>query len=95
MGKLKKFERFVNENYEPEVNEAEKWIADAIKRPGALRKKMHKAKGEKISKKEIDSELAALKKKDKDKRKPGLQLNASDRRKQKQLVLAKTLKGFK
>ena len=95
MSRLKKFERFVNEDYDSSLNEAEKWIADAIKRPGALRKKMHKAKGEKISKKELDSELAALKKKDKDKKKPGLQLSASDRRKQKQLVLAKTLKGLK
>ena len=56
---------------------------------------MHKAKGEKITKKELDSELEALRKKDKDKKKPGLQLSARDRRKQKQLVLAKTLKNFK
>ena len=69
-------------------------IADAIKRPGDLRRKLHKSKGEKISGEEISSELSKLKKKDKDKEKPGLQLSASDRRKQKQLVLAKTLKGM-
>jgi len=80
-----------------EMSEAkkDKWIADAIKRPGALRRKLHKGKGEKISGEEISSELSKLKKKDKDKEKPGLQLSASDRRKQKQLVLAKTLKGMK
>ena len=79
-----------------EMSEAksDKWIADAIKRPGALRRKLHKSKGEKISGEEISSELSKLKKKDKDKEKPGLQLSASDRRKQKQLVLAKTLKGM-
>lgn len=90
MKKVKGFENFVNEEYTKD-----KWIADAIKRPGALRKKLGKHKGERISKKEIDSELAALKKKDKDKETPGLQLSAADRRKQKQLVLAKTLKGLK
>lgn len=90
MKKVKGFENFVNEEYTKD-----KWIADAIKRPGALRKKLGKHKGERISKKEIDSELAALKKKDKDKKTPGLQLSAADRRKQKQLVLAKTLKGLK
>lgn len=80
-----------------EISEAksDKWIADAIKRPGALRRKLHKGKGEKISGEEISSELSKLKKKDKDKEKPGLQLSASDRRKQKQLVLAKTLKEMK
>jgi len=76
-----------------EISE-KKWIADAIKRPGALRKKLHKGKDEKISKEEINQELSKLKKKDKDKDKPGLQLSASDRRKQKQLVLAKTLKDM-
>jgi len=79
-----------------EMSEAksDKWIANAIKRPGALRRKLHKEKGEKISGEEISAELSKLKKKDKDKEKPGLQLSASDRRKQKQLVLAKTLKGM-
>jgi hypothetical protein len=94
MKKLKKFESFVDENYVDVANEAEKWISDAIKRPGALRRKMRKAKGEKITKKEIDSELAALRRKDRDKDQPGLQLGATDRRKHKQLVLAKTLRRF-
>lgn len=88
MNHLKTFEDFnVNE-------EAEKWIQDAIKRPGALRKSMGKEKGEKITKAEIDSELSDLKKKDKDPKKKGIQLNKRDRRKQKQLVLAKTLKDM-
>jgi hypothetical protein len=94
MKRLKKFESFVDENYDDAANEAEKWISDAIKRPGALRRKMRKAKGEKITKKEIDSELAALRKKDRDRDRPGLQLGAADRRKHKQLVLAKTLRRF-
>lgn len=82
---------------EEETNEAkgEKWIQDAIKRPGSLRKKLKKGEEEKISDEEISDELSKLKKKDKDKEKPGLQLSASDRRKQKQLVLARTLKGMK
>jgi hypothetical protein len=94
MRKIKKFEGFVRENYEV-ANEAEKWISDAIKRPGSLRRKMRKAKGDKISAKEIDSELSALRAKDRDRDLPGLQLGKSDRRKHKQLVLAKTLRGFK
>ena len=76
-------------------SKSEKWIQDAIKRPGALRKKLKKSEGEKISSDEISHELSKLKKKDKDKEKPGLQLSNSDRRKQKQLVLARTLKGLK
>ena len=92
---LKKFESFVSElNNQEKANEAKNWIKDAIKRPGALRKKMNKAKGEKISIGEIDSELAVLRKRDKNKKIPGLQLNKSDRRKHKQLVLAKTLRKF-
>ncbi len=83
--------------YPSEVSESkgDKWIQDAIKRPGALRRKLKKSEGEKISSEEIRGELSKLKRKDKDKNKPGLQLSASDRRKQKQLVLAKTLKGMK
>jgi hypothetical protein len=73
----------------------EKWIADAIKDKGALRKKMGKKEGEKISKAEIDAELAKLHKKDKDKSKVGDQLSPSDAKKKKQLTLAKTLKGMK
>lgn len=79
-------------------NEAkgEKWIQDAIKRPGSLRKKMKKSEGEKITKSEIKDELAKLTAKDKDKSKKGVQgLNKSDLRKFRQLNLAKTLKGLK
>ena len=48
-----------------ETNEAkgDKWIKDAIKRPGALRKKMGKEEDEKITASEIKSELDKLKKK--------------------------------
>ena len=73
----------------------EKWIADAIKKPGALRKKMGKKEGEKISDAEIDAELAKLHKKDKDPDKKGDQLSKKDAEKKKQLTLAKTLKGMK
>lgn len=72
--------------------ESKKWIKDAIKRPGALRRKMRKKKGERITMGEIDSELQALKSKDRDPNKPGLQLSKRD--KHKELVLAKTLKNL-
>lgn len=84
-----------NAKEEEELSESKKWIKDAIKRPGALRRKLRKSKGEKISVSEIDYELQALKARDKDKRKPGLQLSKRDRTKQKELVLAKTLKGLR
>jgi hypothetical protein len=74
----------------------EKWIQDAIKRPGSLRKEMGKGLGEKITKSEISDELSKLKKKDKDKSKPGIQgLSKSDLKKFRQLNLAKTLKSMK
>lgn len=73
----------------------EKWIQDAIKKPGALRSKLHKKKGEKISDSEIEKELDQLHKKDKDPDKPGDQLSERDAQKKKQLVLAKTLKKMK
>lgn len=74
----------------------EKWIQDAIKSPGSLRKSMKKKEGEKISKSEIESELSDLKKKDKDPKKKGVQgLSKSDLKKFKRLNLAKTLKGLK
>ena len=47
----------------------DKWIKDAIKHPGSLRKSLKKKEGEKITKSEIDSELQALKGKDKDPKK--------------------------
>jgi hypothetical protein len=73
----------------------EKWIADAIKDKGSLRKKMGKKEGEKISDSEINDELAKLHKKDKDPNKKGDQLSPSDAKKKKELVLAKTLKKMK
>ncbi len=79
-------------------NEAkgEKWIQDAIKNPGALKKEMGKKEGEKISKSEINAEISKLKSKDKDKEKSGVQgLSKSDLKKFRQLNLAKTLKGLK
>lgn len=75
--------------------ESTKWIQDAIKRPGSLRSKLHKKKGEKISNLEIDSELQALRYKDRNKGKKGIQLSDRDRRKYKQLILAKNLRKFK
>ncbi len=78
-----------------EEAKGEKWIADAIKKPGSLRKKMGKKEGEKISSEEIDAELAKLHKKDKDPDKKGDQLSKADAKKKKQLTLAKTLKGMK
>jgi len=74
---------------------SEKFIADAIKKPGALRKKMGKKEGEKISDDEIDAELAKLHKKDKDPDKKGDQLSKADAKKKKQLTLAKNLKRMK
>jgi hypothetical protein len=78
-------------------NEAkgEKWIQDAIKNPGALKKSMGKKEGEKISKSEINAELAKLKAKDKDPNKPGAQLGKKDATKKRRLELAKTLSSLK
>ena len=92
MKNLRTFESFDNISEE----KGEKWIQDAIKRPGALRKKMGKKGEEKISKGEIEEELSKLKKKDKDPKKSGVQgLSKRDLTKLRQLNLAKTLKGLK
>lgn len=73
----------------------DKWIQDAIKKPGSLRKELKKKEGEKITKSEINKELNKLKKKDKDPDKKGVQgLSKSDLKKFKKLNLAKTLKGM-
>ena len=69
----------------------EKWIQDAIKHPGALRKSMKKDKDEKISSSEIESELSKLRKKDKDPKKPGTQLDKKDATKKRRLELIKSL----
>lgn len=78
-------------------NEAkgEKWIQDAIKNPGALKKSLGKKEGEKISKSEINAELSKLKAKDKDPKKPGAQLGKKDATKKRRLELAKTLNSLK
>lgn len=83
-------------NMENSANEAKKWIQKAIKKPGALKKSMGKSKDEKLTKGEIDSELKALKSKDKDKSKEGVQgLSKKDLTKYRRLNLAKTLQGLK
>jgi hypothetical protein len=75
---------------------SEKWIQDAIKKPGSLRKSLGKKEGEKISASEIDSELQALRGRDKDPKKKGVQgLSKKDLTKYRKLNLAKTLKGLK
>jgi hypothetical protein len=77
-------------------SKGDKWIKDAIKKPGSLRKSLNKKEGEKITKGEIDSELQALKSKDKDPKKKGVQgLKGKDLSKFRKLNLAKTLKGLK
>jgi len=78
-------------------NESKKnWIKDAIKKPGSLRKSLKKKKDEKISTTEINDEIKKLRKKDKDKSKPGIQgLSKKDLTKFRKLTLAKTLKGLK
>lgn len=82
-------------SHEKEVHE-KKWISDAIKRPGSLRRKMHKKKGEKISSSDIEGELSSLRKKDKDPETPGVQgLGKRDLSKYRQLQLAKTLGKMK
>lgn len=89
-------ETHLNNNAMTQEKKRENWIKDAIKKPGSLRKSMNKKEGEKISKEEIDSELQALKGKDKDKSKKGVQgLSKNDLAKYRKLNLAKTLKGLK
>jgi hypothetical protein len=72
-----------------------KWIQDAIKNPGALKKSMGKGEDDKLTKTEIEAELKELKAKDKDPKKPGAQLNKKDATKKRRLELAKTLRSFK
>lgn len=85
---IERFDKFNEEK-------GNKWIQDAIKKPGSLRKSLKKKKDEKITKGEIESELKELKKKDKDKSKKGIQgLSKRDLSKLRKLNLAKTLKGM-
>ena len=94
MSFIKKFENFEEKGVDEK--KGEKWIKDAIKKPGSLRKSLGKKESEKISKPEIDSELQALRGKDKDPKKKGVQgLSKNDLSKYRKLNLAKTLKGLK
>jgi hypothetical protein len=91
MENIKKFE-----NFSTNEGKKDKWIKDAIKKPGSLRKSLKKKEGEKITKGEIDSELQALKGKDKDPKKKGVQgLKGKDLSKFRKLNLARTLKSMK
>ena len=91
MENIKKFE-----NFSTNEGKKDKWIKDAIKKPGSLRKSLKKKEGEKITKAEIDSELQALKGKDKDPKKKGVQgLKGKDLSKFRKLNLARTLKSMK
>jgi hypothetical protein len=84
------------ENFSTNEKKKDKWIKDAIKKPGSLRKSLKKKEGEKITKGEIDSELQALKGKDKDPKKKGVQgLKGKDLSKFRKLNLARTLKSMK
>jgi hypothetical protein len=81
------FSQFVNEE------KKNKWIADVVKDmdKGALRKEMKLKKGEEMNLSDIAKSEAKLKKKDKDKKKPGLQLDAKDAKTHKRNTLAKNL----
>lgn len=59
---------------------------------GTIRKKLGIKKGEKIPTSKIDKEIARLRRKDKDKDKPGAQLSPSDSKYLKGLTLSKTLR---
>ena len=90
------FKRAEEEKREREANESKNWIKGAVKSPGALRAELRIKSGEKLTKTKINSELSKLKKKDKDKKKPGIQgLNKKDSKKLKRLNLAKTFSSFK
>lgn len=82
------FDSFVGE---AKKSKDEKWIKDIDMKKGALRKEMKKGEEEKITAAELAKSEAKLKKKDKDKKKPGLQLNAKDAKTHKRNVLAKNL----
>jgi len=87
MKNLKSFDSF---------NEDKKWIQDAIKKPGSLRKSLHKKRGETITSTEINDEISKLKAKDKDPKKKGIQgLSKNDLSKFRKLNLAKSLKELK
>ena len=68
-----------------------KWIAGAIKRPGALRRKMGVKKGQKISMAALTSKIAGLRKKAAGKKR----LDAAELRTLRQAALARTLRSFR
>lgn len=83
-------------NESKKTDKSEKWIQKAIKKPGALKKSLHKKEDDTISTSEIDSEIQRLKKKDKDPKKKGVQgLPKKELTKFKRLNLAKTLRKLK
>jgi hypothetical protein len=75
------FDQFVNESNK-------KWIAAVNMEKGALKKELGK---DKLTKADLAKEEAKLKKKDKDKKKPGLQLDAKDAKTHSRITLAKNL----
>ena len=85
-----------DELLEAQAKEAKKWIQGAVKRPGALRKKLGVGKDKKIQLAMIDKKMKQIKAKDSNKKRKGVQgLTKADLRTYKQLNLAKTLKGMK
>ena len=82
-------------NFDQFVSESKKvnWIADAVKGmdKGTLKKDLKVKEGEKVTKSKIAKKEAELKKKDKDKKKPGLQLNPKDAKTHKRDILAVNL----
>ena len=80
---------------ETEIKEGAKWIDKAIKRPGALHRELDVPEDDDIPKGLINKEIKKLKRKDKDDKKKGTQLNKGDARELRQLYLAKTLDKFK
>ncbi|NBU48468.1 MAG: hypothetical protein EBS34_13720, partial [Flavobacteriales bacterium] len=83
--RIMKFDQFLNES-----KKKEKWIGDVTKnmKKGALKKELGE---DKITKTKIAEEEAKLSKKDKDKKKKGLQLDSKDARTHKRNVLALNL----
>lgn len=73
--------------YGAEVDMAENWIKDAIKRPGALREKMGAKEGETIPKEKIEGKIEQLQGEGKGEKK----LSKAQRTMLRQLVLARTL----
>lgn len=82
MPSTKNFNQFLNEA------KKEKWISKLDMKKGALKKEMGK---EELTAADLAKKEKGLKKKDKDKKKPGLQLSKKDAKTRKRIVLAKNL----